>query len=413
MASTRKDPKGRVLRKGETYRTNDRRYAYTYTDPFGKRRSVYANDIMKLREKEDEIKRNQLDGIGIYADGKATLNDTFDRYLTLKKNIRNTTRAGYEYMYNQFVRKGFGEKKIKDIKYSDVKFFYNYLIEEKHLSIRTVDNVHVLLHPTFQMAVRDSIIRINPSDGVMAELKKNIGKNAGVREALTVPEQKAFLEFVREHPVYSKWYEVFVVLLGTGMRVGELCGLRWEDLDFENREISVNHTLVYDYIRSKKGDGEAYSISKPKTAAGIRTIPMLNSVYDAFVSVKEYQTKNGFNKTVIDGYTGFVFKNKYGNCLSGQNINEAIERITADYNNIEEIESRREKREALLLPKFSCHVLRHTFCTRLCENESNLKVIQIIMGHSQIETSLNIYAHVTESKKKESFANLSNKLDVL
>ena len=91
-------------------------------------------------------------------------------------------------------------------------------------------------------------------------------------------------------------------------------------------------------------------------------------------------------------------------------MNRAIKRIYEDYNKGEEEAAKKEDREALLLPHFSAHHLRHTFCTRLCENESNLKVIQSVMGHSDITTTMDIYAECTAEKKQEVFATLNGKI---
>ena len=103
---------------------------------------------------------------------------------------------------------------------------------------------------------------------------------------------------------------------------------------------------------------------------------------------------------------------QYGNVPNPQSVNRAIKRIVSDYNAAEEIEAKREYREPLLLPDFSAHHLRHTFCTRLCENETNLKIIQSIMGHKDIQTTMNIYAEATEDKKHETFERLAAKMDI-
>ena len=99
--------------------------------------------------------------------------------------------------------------------------------------------------------------------------------------------------------------------------------------------------------------------------------------------------------------------------MTPASLNNAIKRITADYNAEEEIEAKREGRIALMLPHFSCHHLRHTFASRLCEAETNLKVIQSIMGHKDIETTMDVYAECTERQKKETFETLAAKLDKL
>ena len=221
MAQTRKDLRGRVLRKGESQRRSDERYVYTYTDPLGRRKYVYAQDLVTLREKEAQLMKDQMDGLDIYVAGKATVNFVFDRYMSLKNNLKPTTKSNYLYMYDRFIRDTFGKRNIAEIKYSDVVQFYNHLTKKQELKINTLETIHTLLHPTFQLAVRDDIIRKNPTDGVMAELKKNLGMKTGVRHALTIPQQRAFMEYIATHPIYFHWWPIFTIFLGTGCRIGD------------------------------------------------------------------------------------------------------------------------------------------------------------------------------------------------
>ena len=410
MAKTRKDLRGRSLRKGEVQRASDKRYMYTYTDPLGRRKFIYANDLTQLREKEEKLLKDQLDGLDIYVAGKATLNETFDRYISTKYNLRESTRSSYLYTYDHYVRDTFGLKRIAEIKYSDVLQFYYHLLNQQGISLGTLDSVHCLLHPTFQLAVRDEIIRKNPTDGVMKEISRESGKNRGVRHALTIEQQRRFMEYIANHPIYYHWWPMFTILLGTGCRIGEALGLRWQDLDFEKRVISINHSLVY--YPANGSNKCVLRVSLPKTDAGIRTIPMLDIVKDAFEMLYEEQKENGFNETEIDGMTGFIFCNRFGSVPNPQTVNHTIKRIANNYNADEVVRAKKEHRDPIILPNFSCHHLRHTFCTRLCENETNLKVIQSIMGHKNIETTLDIYAEATEKKKQESFENLAAKLDI-
>lgn len=405
MAQARKDSRGRALRKGEVQRASDNRYMYTYTDPLGRRKFIYANDLATLREKEKQLMKDQLDGLDLYVAGKATINDTFDRYMSTKYDLSETTRSNYLYVWDHFIRDTFGKKKIAETKYSDILQFYLYLLNEADIALGTLDSIHCLLHPTFQLAVRDEIIRKNPSDGVIKEISKRAGKSRGVRHALTIEQQRAFMDYIANHPVYYHWWPLFTVLLGTGCRIGEAIGLRWDDLDFEKRTISINHSLVYYPVGDSRTS--VLRVSKPKTAAGIRTVPMLDIVYDAFQMEREEQEETGANETEIDGMKGFVFVNRNGSAPNPQAINRTIKRIISSYNAEEIIKAKKQRREPVILPDFSCHHLRHTFCTRLCENETNLKVIQSIMGHRNIETTMDIYAEATEQKKQESFENLS------
>lgn len=407
MAKSRRDTKGHALRKGEYQRSQDGRYAYSYTDALGNRRTVYAVDLRELRIKEDQLKKNQLDGLDLYTAEKTTLNQLFDRYILTKKNLRETTKSGYIYTYDHYVRDGFGLRRISDIKYSDVLYFYQYLLEERNLSVCTIDNVHCVLHPAFDMAVRDDILRRNPTDDVMAEMKRKEGKNKGIRHALTKEQQRAFMNYIANSPVYYHWWSLFTFLLGTGCRIGETIGIRWEDVDFDNRKISINHSISY-FSRNEDGVSKCgYMVSLPKTESGVRIIPMLDDVFDALEYEREQQRESGYNTTEIDGMSGFLFQNRYGGLVHPQSVNKAIKRICEAYNDEAIKKAKKNGTEPVILPNFSAHHLRHTFATRLCENVSNLKVIQSVMGHANIETTMDIYAEATESKKQEVFDEIS------
>ncbi len=408
MAKSRKDNKGRVLRKGEGYRPEEKRYHYTYVDPRGKRRYIYSTDLAKLREREQEIKRDQMEGIDNYVAGHITVNEVFDRCMAVKTNLRRTTRANYELMYNKHVRHGFGERVIGSIKYSDVKLFYHQMVTEDGIKPNTIATIHSCLHQTFEMAFRDDVIRKNPCHGVLRELSNDLGKNAGIRNALTIEQQNAFMDYIDGHEIYDHWWPIFSILLGTGCRCGEFIGLRWQDIDMEKRTINVNHALVR--VKRHRGDpARRLGVSLPKTDAGIRIIPMLDDVYDSFKRVYEEQLVTGFNETVIEGMSGFIFKNANGDVLCEQNLNSAIKRIGASYNMEEEVKAAKEKREPLLLPNFSVHYLRHTFCTRFCENENRTKVIQTVMGHKNIRTTMDVYAEATDNVVQEAMQDFSAK----
>ena len=112
----------------------------------------------------------------------------------------------------------------------------------------------------------------------------------------------------------------------------------------------------------------------------------------------------------VDGYTDFVFINRYGNVLLPHDINRAIVRISTEANAKEAEQAKKERRSPVVIRHFSVHNLRHTFCTRLCEVENNIKLIMAIMGHSDVQTTMNIYNEIQEAKKKEAFTELNNKI---
>ena len=417
--ASRQDNKGRNLWKGE-YQKPSGIYEYRYTDALGKTHSVYSRRLTQtdkaspekqnepcLRELERRIERDRQDGINTALAEKLTLNAFFEDYINNKPGLKQSTRTNYKYMYKKYVSDSLGLKKISQIKYSDILKFYNYLITDIGFKPRSMEVLHTILHPIFTIAVRDGYIRTNPTDGAMTEIKNSHNCENGKRHALTEVQQSAFMNYISGSQKYSHWLPLFTVFLGTGCRVGELIGLRWEDCDFENKLININHNLIYRLQDNGKCE---FHITTPKTQAGIRVIPMLNEVKAALLKERKTQEKTSFNETVIDGYRGFIFKNRFGTVFSPHLINRAIDRIIKDYNSDETVKAKSENRDPLLLPHFTVHNLRHTFCTRFCENETNLKIIQEIMGHSDIKTTMDIYNEATLDKKKESFINLEGKI---
>ena len=405
--NNRRLDKGRItLRKGETQR-KDGIYDYRWTSPDGKRHSIYASTLEELREKEEQIAVDSHDGIRTET-RMVTVNEMFDLWCDLKRGIKDNTFQNYKYMYNMFVRSGFGKLRITTVKRTDVKRFYNKLADGQILKVSTIDTIHNLLHQVFDMAVNDNYIRLNPTDNMLKELKKAHNFSVEKRKALTIPEQELFVNFLKSSIKYNHWYPVFAVMLGTGMRVGEVTGLRWSDIDFDEGVISVNHTLVFYNHGDNKGC--YFSVNTPKTAAGNRTIPILPLVREALQMEKAYQEEVGVKCNVsIDGYTDFVFVNRFGATQHQGTLNKAIRRMIRDCN--DEILLKSSVADPVLLPSFSCHSLRHTFTTRAVEAGMNVKVLQEILGHKDISTTLNIYTDITKDTKKRELVVLENYLE--
>ena len=138
-------------------------------------------------------------------------------------------------------------------------------------------------------------------------------------------------------------------------------------------------------------------------------IPLLKEVEEAILEEQENQKRTGiYNIDVIDGMSGFIFANRYGKLLLPSSVNRAIARISDAHNAEETVKAAREKREPVLIPHFSAHHIRHTFATRLCEHESNLKVIKSIMGHADVATTMNIYAEATRDRKVKTAEMINN-----
>ena len=154
MAEKRKDSKGRILRDGENVMP-DGRYRYQFTDSAGKRKSIYSWKLvptdrmpegkrpdLSLREKIEQVRKDVSDGIRV--DKRKTVNDIYEVWISLKRNLKDNTKQNYIYMYQQFVAPDFGKKKVCSLKKSDVRKFYNMLVDERGLKINTLDSIHTV-----------------------------------------------------------------------------------------------------------------------------------------------------------------------------------------------------------------------------------------------------------------------------
>lgn len=207
------------LKTGETQRPNGT-YAYRWSTPDGKRHSIYAPTLEKLREQEEQIIVDKHDGIR--SDVKSiTVNEMFDLWCQLKRGIKDSTFKNYIYMYELFVKPSFGKNRLVQVKKSDVRKFYNSLADGKVLKIATIDNVHNVLHQVFQVAVDDGMIRQNPTDNMLKELKLSHGFEREKKEALTVAQQKLFFDYMLSHPKDTHWYPVFYTKDNKGKEISQ------------------------------------------------------------------------------------------------------------------------------------------------------------------------------------------------
>lgn len=386
MSEKRKDHKGRILRTGESQR-KDLIYQYRYTDIRGKRQTIYSSDLKELREKEKEIQRYIDDGID-YAAGNMTVLELSKRYVSLKQGMRYMTKQTYNTVLNLLSKEDFGYRQIKDVKMSDAQQWFLKLHQggKCYGSISIVRNV---VKYAFQMACAEDAIRRNPFDFALTDI---IPDDSRKRTPLTKEEQDILLKFIREDKVSAKHYDEFVVLLGTGMRVSEFCGLTKGDLDFENRKIRIDHQL-YRLYTGKIGK---YYLEKPKTKGGYRFLPMSDDVYNSLKNILANR-KQVETEPVVDGQSGFLLLGERGNPKVAQNIQKEMRSILNRYN---------KKHPDRPISHLTPHVLRHTFCTNMAQAGLDIKTLQYLMGHSNADVTLNVYRHMTYEEAAEQIAKI-------
>lgn len=412
-----KDNKGRILKPRET-QMPDGRYRYRYTDINGKKQTIYAwrlipadktpagkREDISLREKVKQIIRDIDDNINTTS-AKMSVNQLINTYLDTKTRLATSTRNNYTHIWHKNIKNSFlGNMQICNVKKSDILKFYAYLYCDRDFSIGTIQLYQNLLFPAFQLAVDDSIIRLNPCRNCMKEYVR--GSMSSTRYPLSREEQTALLNFVKNDTIYSSYYPLVSFILSTGCRIGETLGLTWDDINFEEKYVSVNHQIIY---KKKDANGIQFYSSSPKTNKS-RIIPLQDNI----IKILKRHKNNTFfisksSDFKVDQYSNFVFINSLGKVYTPNTIVRALHGIRDAYNKQESDNAYFEGRDELLLPDFSPHTLRHTYCTRMAENGINIKVLQEIMGHANISVTMQIYNHVDQNRLQTEVQGMSDVL---
>lgn len=389
MASSnkRKDSKGRVLRKGESQK-EDNLYMYRWTDNNRKRQCCYASTLDKLREKEKAIEKEMMLGVSRTT---ITLNEQIDIYLQTKNNLAKSTKSNYQYYYEHSIKDSrLGNMKVIDIKKSDILMFYKQFSDGGY-SAGTIQILQKIIRPSLQLACDDNVILKNPADGCTKDYSTELEK----KYALTFDEEKEFLERIKNRPRMKRYYQMYAIILETGLRISEAIGLTWDDVDMEKRTISINHQVQCRTVEHK------YTLyaNTTKTEAGVRIIPMTDDVYRLFVEQRKvWLSTIKAPDFEVDGYKNFVFVSHVtGKCMNHNNVRRMLRSIVA-----------MNKDREIQLPSISPHILRHTAATRLAESGCDIKVMQYLLGHTDVRTTMRVYNHVDPERVKREMEKLEN-----
>ena len=318
-----------------------------------------------------------------------TLMEEFEVYLADRRDLRDGTVLSYR----QSIKRAqhLLDVPINELRFSDFKHQYAHLRYDLGYKPASIELLNSLIVPTLNLAVRDDILIKNPAVGAYHEVARGDDWRLTHRSAIDKETQDAFLTYVHHSATFRCWENLFIVMFGTGMRIGEAVGLKWEDISFKDKMIKVQRSISF--------RGGEYIEGPPKSSAGLRTIPMLASVREALLRENQLARlcKVPKDRSSVPGKSGFVFLNSKGKVHCPATVNQAIKNIVMNYN--------REHADNPI-EVFSAHQIRHSFCQRLCEQDVNIKVIQSVMGHSDFETTMNIYAHISEGKKIAEFEEL-------
>lgn len=375
-----KDLKGNNIGVGFN-QLKDGRYTFRYTNRFGKRISpLYDRNLVSLKKRAKlEVAKDQL-----WLNQKQTTltcNQLFEMWIDIykKNDIKETTRKNYKQTYYNYVSNSIiGNVKIDKVSVLLIKQFYNQLVDEGY-SQTICGTIKCILVDMFDLAEIEEFIPKNK----IAKIKiRSKSKKKDVR-ALTVKEEKLFVQYAEG----NFYYNAYVLMLNTGLRAGELLGVKVENIDFEKRLLYVKNNLQY----SKNGtfdNGERFMITSPKNDQE-RIIPLNDTAIEAIknqlIQVDLIKlgrmNKNGQNYKYRKEFDDLLFISRTGTPLPQSYMSTNIKFIG---NKIRESADKD-------FPRFGIHVLRHTFATRCYECGIPLNTIRGYLGHKNINLTAEIY----------------------
>lgn len=389
--------KERHLPKGISKRA-DGRYQGRFTFQ-GERFTLYDRDIKALQKKMADAKYEMEHGIYMNAQ-HMTLNTFFDTWVNEIKEhtVKANTISVYMEIYKIHIAPTLGKLQVSSINKLMVQRLLNTM-SKNGLSPNTLAKTKAILYSIFKEAMENRMISYNPCENI------TIRRDKTERRVLSWQEQQQFLEAIR-----GSRYEMLCILgLSTGLRIGELSGLRWSDIDFEEKTLTVERTYIY--LHDVKNHQMRDEFHSPKTKNSFRTIRLLDSTLELLQAHKKKQEeeKSAMGDQwcpVADG-ENLVFTTKNGGPVRGLNVAETLNSYVKKINKKESLLAAREHREPVIFERITPHTLRHTFATRAFESGIPPKVVQQILGHSSLEMTMDLYTHVTEDVQSREIQKLT------
>lgn len=374
-----KDLKGKELGVGIVQEKNGY-YMGRFVDKTGKR---VAKRFKKLQECRkwiaDATFVNSASNLAHMSD--MTVDGWFNYWISIKEQkLKPSTARLYRRRYSRYITGQIGKYKLADIKPLHCQMLLNKMAESGYC-YSTIKSTKMVLHSMLETACENDILISNPCKKSM---EYNLGTLPAVKEALTIKEQQVLLD----NGGYLSYFDQFLFILQTGLRIGELIGLEWNDIDFENRTMSIQRTMTY------QSDLGTWETTVPKTEAGIRTVPLTNEAVDI---LKRQKIKNWNVQIIPMEWRNKVFLNKTGHPVSCTNYDNSLASFCKKHQ----------------MKTFSVHILRHTFATRCIEGGMKPKTLQKILGHASLRTTMDLYVHITEDEKRQEIDKVENVLKMV
>ena len=388
MASSKKNAAGCgnirkkiVKRNGKEYPYWEARYTVGFDPGTGKQiqKSVTGKTQKEVAQKLKELTA-ALDAGTYIAPNKMTVAQWLDiwqaEYLA---NVKPSTVSSYEATIRNHLKPGIGAIRLDALTTHDIQEFYNPLRspteKRKALSSKTIKNIHGILHHALQQAMLNNYIRTNPANAcVLPKVTKKKVKPMNEHQI------SDFLKAIKGH----KYENMFLVALFTGIREGEVCGLQWECVDFDNGTILIDKQLQS--LRGKvRGDREKYALIPTKNGKE-RTITAAPFIMNLLWKTKRAQDANRKDFGSDFQENGLVFTDEIGTRITPQALYRAFKLVVTELN----------------MKDVRFHDLRHSYAVVSLKSGDDVKTVQENLGHATASFTLDTYGHVTEKMKKDS-----------
>jgi integrase len=367
---------------------------YVGTDPLsGKRKKVtcYGRTEKEAKEKLIAIKSEIKAGVYIEKN-KLTVKDWFTQWLEVyaTPNVKQSTFVNYRIHINKRIIPILGAIKLNDVRVDMLQRFFNEQYEhgglknKGPLSEKTIRNLYVMIHTAFKQAYQNGLILKNSVE--LVKIPKVKQKEMRV---LSIDEHRSLFEAIKTSD--ERWKTAILLAVSTGIRMGEVLGLQWQDVDEANMLIKIRRTLNRLPSRDTSVHKTEIVIGYPKSDKSVRDIP-IHEFLMAYLN--EYREKREVEKIAagdIYDSRGFIFCNEIGNPIEPRTMQDTFKRIV---------------KEAKIADT-NFHALRHTFATRAIEDNMEIKTLSEILGHADVGTTLNKYAHSLPDQKRKMMTSMA------
>lgn len=381
-----KDLKGKELPKGIYQRKDGRYEARALIN--GIKIQLYNFNLKELKVEFEKRKEEAKQGVDKKL-SNITLDEWFEEWFIRYKvpKIKETSIAPMKTKYRANFGRLIGNMKVAEIRNMDIQDVINTMQREGKATSSMRDALG-RVRECLESAKNNRIISENPCFDITVPWE-SVTKE---RRFLSQGEQNRFL-----HQVENNWYkEMFYIMFLTGMRIGEVGGLKWEDVDFKNKCININRSLSCQYEAGVK----TVRLTAPKTHNSYRKIPFMGEAEEMllFQKKKQDKIKKELGKRYrSDGeFSDLVFVTSMGSPVFRHHAEKEVKKVVKAINEQEAFDSVREQREPHYFEDLYPHAIRHTFCSRCFQLNMNPKVVQKLMGHQHYSTTIDIYTHVMQ-----------------